>query len=258
VLEKPTEPKEMDYKSTLNKFEEAKKQHAQISDQIADLEDRVKMLLAQIDTLKNVQSSIQLPTDAQIVEAKNNYENYFTEIKPAYEQQLLQYNQQQETINAYVEYKRKKIEIQDLEKLAEDESNKINTAKKSIAAAIASVNINEIVAELSVKFQLAEEKEEETIDEQIGVFYKDEHGNELPFNIRQISYGKSLVALMKLQSHLNAGKLNLFHIPSWNELDQDSQDAILQFAEQHPEYNIQLCIEEVKNTLLGIRIIEKN
>lgn len=69
----------------------------------------------------------------------------------------------------------------------------------------------------------------------------------LPFNRSQHSYGKLLKSIIKMAAHFNADKLNFIPIGDWSLLDEVSQQEVLDFANEHPELNIQFGIEKVDN-----------
>jgi len=156
------------------------------------------------------------------------------------------------TVDAINYYNTKKKELEDIEKSRDAIQVEMDNISKKMKDSVSSLNIEELVPELSLVNEV-----DDNGNVKQGLFYKTESGL-LPFNRRQISYGKVLVALVKLSSYVNAGKLNIFHIPAWESLDEDSRAEILAFSEQNEDLNIQFCIEEVKQELLGIKLIERS
>jgi hypothetical protein len=161
---------------------------------------------------------------------------------------IKKYNDQVDSIQSYLAGKKNIDEIIKNRDAVQEEMDELSDKMK---ASISSINLEELVPEL----KLVNEVDDDGNIKQ-GLFYKID-GGLLPFNRKQISYGKVLVALLKLSSYVNAGKLNIFHIPAWESLDDDSKLDVLKFAEENDDLNIQFCIEEVKQELLGIKLIEK-
>ena len=157
------------------------------------------------------------------------------------------YNATVDAIQAHLGIKKRIDDIETNRNNVQKEMDKINASMKE---SVSTLNIQDLVPEL----KLVNEVDDEGNVKQ-GLFYKVD-GGELPFNRRQISYGKVLVALLKLSSYINAGKLNIFHIPAFESLDEDSRAELLAFAKENEDLNLQFCIEEVKQELLGIKLIE--
>jgi len=157
------------------------------------------------------------------------------------------YNDTIDSIQAYLVGKK---QIEEIVKSRDEVQTEMDELSTKMKESVSAMNIDELVPELKLVNEVDEDGEVKQ-----GLFYKVD-GGMLPFNRKQISYGKVLVALLKLSSFLNAGKLNIFHIPAWESLDQDSQKEVLDFAKDNDDLNIQFCIEEVKQELLGIELIE--
>jgi len=157
------------------------------------------------------------------------------------------YNDTIDSIQAYLVGKK---QIEEIVKSRDEVQTEMDELSTKMKESVSAMNIEELVPELKLVNEVDEDGEVKQ-----GLFYKVD-GGMLPFNRKQISYGKVLVALLKLSSFLNAGKLNIFHIPAWESLDQDSQKEVLDFAKDNDDLNIQFCIEEVKQELLGIELIE--
>lgn len=170
----------------------------------------------------------------------------------AYKDEVIEIRKYNNVVETIVTYNNKKQELAEIEKNRDAVQDEMNEINKKMKAAVSSLKIEELVPELT----LVNEVDTDGNVKQ-GLFYKTDEGL-LPFNRRQISYGKVLVALVKLSSFINAGKLNIFHIPSWESLDEDSRAEVLDFADKNDDLNLQFCIEEVKQELLGIKLIEKN
>lgn len=263
-IEKPIEPSIEILKNKVIANKKIDEQHQKIDDAIVALENQIKSLQEQIESYKVIKKELPVYNEIEHQQFLTEIENFNTVIIPKYQEELEIYNTEQKQIADYNYYLLRKKEIEQYQTDAISKTETIKKAKKAIGEKISTINLQEIAPELAIKYNLSDEidnaddaeNSEENI-EQIGIYYC-ENDILLPFNLRQISYGKALVALMKLQSFVNKDKLNLFHIPQWNELDENSKQDLLKFAELHPEYNIQFCIEEVKNTLLGLRILEKN
>ena len=155
-----------------------------------------------------------------------------------------------ETVDAIQEYLANKKRIDEIVSNRDNIQKEMDGINAKMKESVSSLNIEELVPEL----KLVNEVDEDGNVKQ-GLFYKLEDGL-LPFNRRQISYGKVLVALLKLSSYINAGKLNIFHIPAFESLDDESRSELLAFAKENDDLNLQFCIEEVKQELLGIKLIE--
>jgi len=157
------------------------------------------------------------------------------------------------TVDVLATYLTKKSELEAVEKTRDAVKVEMDAIAKQMRESVSSLKIEDLVPELKLVNDVdADGKVTQ------GLFYKEDDVNLLPFNRRQISYGKMLVALVKLSSFVNAEKLNIFHIPAWESLDEDSRAEILKFAEDNEDLNLQFAIEEVKQELLGIKLIDKN
>jgi len=175
----------------------------------------------------------------------------------AFDDQIAEYNEglskvkvYNDTIDSIQAYLVGKKQIEEIVKSRDEVQTEMDELSTKMKESVSAMNIEELVPELKLVNEVDEDGEVKQ-----GLFYKVD-GGMLPFNRKQISYGKVLVALLKLSSFLNAGKLNIFHIPAWESLDQDSQKEVLDFAKDNDDLNIQFCIEEVKQELLGIELIE--
>jgi hypothetical protein len=167
-----------------------------------------------------------------------------------YKDELMKVKQFNETVDAIQEYLANKKRIDEIVSNRDNIQKEMDGINAKMKESVSSLNIEELVPEL----KLVNEVDEDGNVKQ-GLFYKLEDGL-LPFNRRQISYGKVLVALLKLSSYINAGKLNIFHIPAFESLDDESRSELLAFAKENDDLNLQFCIEEVKQELLGIKLIE--
>lgn len=186
----------------------------------------------------------------------------FDQQEKEFEEKLEQWKQDVKNFNLYNETVDKVSVYRNRQDILESNRSKLSGAEDAIKDlqnkmknAISELKLEEIVPELAIKNEL-----DETGYKPIwrkGIYYKNWDGNLLPFNVRQVSYGKMVVALCKLSAFLNHEKFNLFNVRAWNELDQESKKELLDFVENNPDLDIQLLIEEVDEKPLGIKIIEK-
>jgi len=167
-----------------------------------------------------------------------------------YKDELMKIRIYNSTVTGIQEYLANKKRIDAIVTNRDNVQKEMDGINGKMKESVSSLNIEELVPEL----KLVNEVDEDGNVKQ-GLFYKVD-GGELPFNRRQISYGKVLVALLKLSSYINAGKLNIFHIPAFESLDDESRSELLAFAKENDDLNLQFCIEEVKQELLGIKLIE--
>lgn len=163
-------------------------------------------------------------------------------------QEQLKDQEYNKVVEQFAAYKKKEAELLAAKKQQQSVQAEMDDVRDKMAEAISSLNLSSIVPELEIQntYNEVTEKWER------GILY-----GGLPFNRRQISYGKMVVALAKFSAYINAGKLNFFHIPAWESLDEDSRNALLSFASENPDLNVQFGIEEVTKGLLGIKLIEQ-
>lgn len=182
-------------------------------------------------------------------------EKNFDETLKEWENKMLVIREHNSTVKSIIDFKAQK-EAQDarVDKVVSynEEMARIDQQMKD---ALTQINVNEMVPELELLNEVEIDEESGKTTEKVGLFYRDGEIL-LPFNDRQISYAKCILAMAKLSSFLNYGKLNLIHIPQWESLDDDSRQEILDFAEQNADLNMQFGIEQVENTHLGIKLIE--
>jgi predicted nucleic acid-binding Zn-ribbon protein len=226
-------------KSHNDKVQRAEEARNQIVSEIKRLQDRLKEADNWIDN--------NPPIDMTSI---NEEIAAFDDKLLAYKDEVLQIRKYNAIVDTIITYNSKKSELNEVEKSRDAIQKEMNEISNQMKSTVSSLKIEELVPEL----RLVNEVDEDGNVKQ-GLFYRTDNGL-LPFNRRQISYGKVLVALVKLSSYVNAGKLNIFHVPAWESLDEESRSEILAFAEQNQDLNIQFCIEEVKQELLGIKLIE--
>jgi len=226
-------------KSHNDKVQRAEESRNQIVSEIKRLQDRLKEADNWIDN--------NPPIDMTSI---NEEIAAFDDKLLAYKDEVLQIRKYNAIVDTIITYNSKKSELNEVEKSRDAIQKEMNEISNQMKSTVSSLKIEELVPEL----RLVNEVDEDGNVKQ-GLFYRTDNGL-LPFNRRQISYGKVLVALVKLSSYVNAGKLNIFHVPAWESLDEESRSEILAFAEQNQDLNIQFCIEEVKQELLGIKLIE--
>lgn len=167
--------------------------------------------------------------------------------KKAYQAQKAEIVAYNENVTMIKEYNKQKVVVDEADKKLKAVETEIREFQDKMRTNLMELNLSSIVPELELVYELDEDGE---VTRQ-GIFY-----GELPFNRRQISYGKSLISLAKLSAFFNAGKLNLFHIPAWESLDEESRTDILEFAENNKELNIQFGIEEVSSEEFGLRLLD--
>jgi DNA repair ATPase RecN len=151
-------------------------------------------------------------------------------------------------------YKMEREALDAKEKERDEIQKKMDKLSDQMKEAVTSLQIETIAPELRLMNEVDESGTKPVFLS--GLYYVVD-GKLLPFNRKQISYAKCLIALAKLSSVVNAGKFNFFHIPAWNDLDTTSKHELLEFAEENAELNIQFGIEEVKDEILGIKLIEQ-
>jgi hypothetical protein len=139
----------------------------------------------------------------------------------------------------------KEADLMELEKQSKQYDVEIVELKQGVRNAISDLKLSTFVPGLDVQ---TEDNEETKMP--AGIYY-----GGLPFNSRQISYGKCVVVLAILSSYVNGGKFNFIHIKDWESLDKTSRKTVLDFAKNNPELNVQFGIEEVTDTVLGVNII---
>lgn len=248
--EKKEEPKQPDKGGLLvrqaeakaynEKVERAQKAREEIAAEIEKLQKRLQDADAWLAENKAIDMA---DIEAELV--------VFDEKLVSYKDEVLAVRKHNNIVDSIITYNAKKKELEEIEKNRDAVQKEMDDLSKQMKDSVSSLKIEALVPELTL---LNEVDDDGNVKQ--GLYYKTESGL-LPFNRRQISYGKVLVALVKLSSFVNAGKLNIFHVPAWESLDDDSRAEILSFAEQNEDLNIQFCIEEVKQELLGLRLIEK-
>lgn len=168
------------------------------------------------------------------------------------EKELEQYNETVDQIQSYLS----RQSALELNRKRKDEIQKqMDELNDKMKKSIAELKLDELVPELTIKNELDESGYKPIWRK--GIYYKNWDGSLLPFNVRQISLGKMIVALCKLSGFINHEKFNLFSIPAWNELDNESKEEVLKFIEENEDLGIQLMVEQVDEKPLGIKIIEK-
>lgn len=182
--------------------------------------------------------------DAELAEFETKEAEYKKEL-----QEIGEYNNNVVSIK---NYNKNKAELDEIIDSRDKVQKEMDAIQQKMKASVSTLKIDELAPELALLNEISEDGESKQ-----GLYYKLGENSFVPFNRRQISYGKMLVALAKLSAYINAGKLNLFHIPAWESLDEDSRNEILNFAESNDDLGLQFGIEEVKQELLGIKLIEK-
>jgi hypothetical protein len=233
------------------KFEEALKKRSSIQSNI----ERLKKELAEQEE-RLVLAEKWIAANPKInLEQFDARETEFAESVETFKKQVREFNDYNSTVDKIAAYIQRQEVIESNRKERDEAQAKMKAVQTKMQAAISELKLEEIVPELTIKNELDESGYKPIWRK--GIYYKNWDGNLLPFNVRQISYGKMIVALCKLSGYLNYEKFNLFNIPQWNELDKESQEEVMKFVEDNSDLNIQLMIEQVEEKPLGIKIIEK-
>jgi hypothetical protein len=160
--------------------------------------------------------------------------------------QVSEFNDNVDKVNRYLEAKKvfesKEAEYKNLTK-------EIKAIDDELLKSISGFNLSEIVPGIELKYVRSEDTGKVT---DVGLYL-----DGLPFNKKQHSYGKLIIAIIKLSSFFNADKLNFVSIYEWNLIDKKGQDEIFEFVKNNPDLNIQLGIEKVDdNTDIVTEIFE--
>lgn len=224
-----------------------------LKEEKAELERKLEAINKRIEDGNTWLEANPLKT-AELVEIGLKEANFDTTMQE-YEDKMKAIREHDAIVKAISDFKAQK-EAQDarLDKVIgyNAEMAKIDQQMKD---ALTKINVNEMVPELELLNEVITDEETGKTTEKVGLFYKDGELL-LPFNDRQISYAKCILAMAKLSSFINYGKLNLIHIAQWESLDDDSRNEILDFAKENADLNMQFGIEQVENTHLGIKLIE--
>jgi hypothetical protein len=213
-----------------------------------NIENEIKALQERLENAK-----IWLQENPKISqEAIDNELADFTKKEAEYQKELQQIKDYNNNVILIRNYNKNKAELTEIIDSRDSVQKEMDAIQQKMKSSVSTLKINELAPELTLLNEINEDGETKQ-----GLYYKLAENSFVPFNRRQISYGKMLVALTKLSAYINAGKLNIMHIPEWNNLDDDGKLEILNFAKENEDLGLQFGIEEVKQELLGIRLIEK-
>lgn len=219
----------------------AKKAVLDIQSEIEELEEKLKVLEGRKTAgMKFIEENpvIDLePFDERLAAVAKDDENFQTQVDAV--------KRNNELYRKIQDFLVKEADLMALEKTAKEYDAELIKLKQGVRDAITDLNLSTFVPGLDVQ---TEDNEETKMP--AGIYY-----GGLPFNARQISYGKCVVVLAILSSYVNGGKFNFIHIKDWESLDKTSRKTVLDFAKNNPELNVQFGIEEVTDTVLGVNII---
>jgi DNA repair exonuclease SbcCD ATPase subunit len=182
----------------------------------------------------------------------NNELAEFEQKESQHKEELKSVNEYNSNVNTIKAYNKNKVALDEIVLGRDSVQKEMDEIQQKMKASVSTLKIDELAPELTLLNEINEDGETKQ-----GLYYKLAENSFVPFNRRQISYGKMLVALTKLSAYINAGKLNIMHIPAWESLDDESREEVLKFSKENEDLGLQFGIEEVKQELLGIRLIEK-
>lgn len=244
-------PKEVDKTSFELRKQEIKFHNEKVDKALegkVNIENEIKALQERLENakiwLKENPKISQESIDAELAD--------FTAKEAQYQRELQEINDYNNNVILIRNYNKNKAELAEIVDSRDNVQKEMDAIQQKMKASVSTLKIDELAPELSLINEVNESGETKQ-----GLYYKMGENSFVPFNRRQISYGKMLVALTKLSAYINAGKLNIMHIPAWESLDEDSRNEVLKFANENEDLGLQFGIEEVKQELLGIRLIQK-
>ena len=247
--EVPVAPDKSQLLTRLSEAEKINLQYDNAEKGVKDIEEQIKKLQERLEVGKKwLKDNPKVDVDSINAEIAV----FDTTTLKEYEKESAEIIQYNNNVDAIIVWQKKKKELTEKEADRDKLQNEMDSLKANMQKSISSLNIEDFAPEL----KLFNEIDEDGNVTKQGLYYNIGDGNYLPFNRRQISYGKCIVALAKISSFINYDKLNMIHIPAWESLDENSRAEILQFAENNPDLNIQFAIEEVQQKPIGIKVID--
>jgi hypothetical protein len=247
--ELPNSPDKSDLITKLSEAEKVNLQFANYESVVVQIEKEIEALQKRLEAGKkwlkdNPKVDVE-PIKAEIAQ-------FDTTTLLAYENEKAEIESYNANVDNIILWQKKQKELFEKEGEKDKLQKSMDALKESMQKAISSLKVEDFAPELKLFNEIDEEG---NISKQ-GLYYNIGGKNYLPFNRCQISYGKCIVALAKISSFINYGKLNMIHIPAWESLDDISRKEILQFAENNADLNIQFAIEEVQSKPIGIKVID--
>jgi len=249
--ELPSAPDKSELITKLSVGEKHNLQYDNAENGVKDIERQIAELQARLETSKKW---LKDNPKVDVSGIKAEIAEFETTAQKDYEVKKAEIEQYNATVDSIVTYLQKKREFTAKESEKEAIQKDMDILKANLQAAISGLKVEDFAPEL----KLFNEIDEEGNVSKQGLYYNIGDDNYLPFNRRQISYGKCIVALAKISSFINYGKLNMIHIPAWESLDDNSRSEIMDFAENNHDLNIQFAIEEVRQKPIGIKVIDSS